>query len=167
MKYRYCDNFLLNLINPHYRGKEMWKRTSILLAAFVLGIVFIATSFSGCLENGSETESELSKEVELDAEDAGGVFDIEKGQFVVITLEANPTTGYTWEVKEPVDELVLKQVGDIEFEPQSELVGAGGVQTIRFEVIGEGQVTIELVYHRPWETDVEPLETFSVQISSR
>lgn len=145
----------------------MWKRTAILLTALVLGLVVIATSFSGCLENGSEAESELPVEVELDAEDVGGVFDVEKGQFVVIALEANPTTGYTWEVEEPVDELVLRQVGDIEFEPQSELVGAGGVQTIRFEVIGEGQATIELVYRRPWETDVEPLETFSVQITSR
>ncbi|MBN2489102.1 MAG: protease inhibitor I42 family protein [Methanosarcinaceae archaeon] len=145
----------------------MWNRTAILLAALVLGLVVIATSFSGCIENGSETETYLSEELILGAEDAGDVFDVEKGQFVVINLEANPTTGYTWEVKEPVDELILKRVGDIEFDPESELIGAGGMQTIRFEVIDEGQATIELVYHRPWETDVEPLETFSVQITSR
>lgn len=145
----------------------MWRRTGILLTALVLGLVVIATSFSGCIENVSETESQLSEEVKLGAEDAGGVFDVEKGKFVVITLEANPTTGYTWEVEKPLDELVMQQVGDIEFEPQSELVGSGGVQTIRFEVIGEGQATIELVYRRHWEMDVEPLETFSVQITSR
>jgi len=102
-------------------------------------------------------------EVKLTAADNGSEIELKKGQTLVITLEANPTTGYTWEIAE-LDEQVLRQVGEIEFEPESELVGAGGGQIIRFEVIGAGQTTLKLVYHRPWETDVGPLKTFSIQV---
>jgi len=101
--------------------------------------------------------------VKLTAADNGSEIELKKGQTLVITLEANPTTGYTWEIAE-LGEQVLRQVGEIEFKPESELIGAGGVQIIRFEVVNAGRATLKLVYHRPWETDVEPLRTFSIQV---
>ena len=100
----------------------------------------------------------------LTAADDGSEIELKKGQLLVITLEANPTTGYTWGVAEPLDEQVIRQVGEIEFVPESDLIGAGGVQIIRFEGVGAGRATIKLVYHRPWETEVELTRgTFSVQ----
>lgn len=102
-------------------------------------------------------------EVKLTAADNGSEIELKKGQTLVITLEANPTTGYTWEIAE-LGEQVLRQVGEIEFEPESELIGAGGGQIIRFETVNAGRATLKLVYHRPWETDVEPLKTFSIQV---
>jgi predicted secreted protein len=101
----------------------------------------------------------------LTAADDGSEIELKKGQLLVITLEANLTTGYTWEVAEPLDERVIRQVGEIEFVPESDLIGAGGVQIIKFEGVGADQTTIKLVYHRPWETEVElTLGTFSVQV---
>nr|HID14920.1 hypothetical protein [Anaerolineae bacterium] len=58
-------------------------------------------------------------------------------------------------------------MGEPTFEPQSDLAGAPGTQTIRFEAVGTGQTTLRLVYHRPWEEDVEPEETFSIQVVVR
>jgi inhibitor of cysteine peptidase len=107
-----------------------------------------------------------SGEVELDMTDNGSQVELEVGQVLVISLEGNPTTGYTWEIG-AIEESVLRQVGEVVFEPESDLVGAGGVQTLRFEAVGLGQVSLELVYHRPWEEGVAPLETFSVQIEVR
>lgn len=107
------------------------------------------------------------REVHLTAADNGGTIELKEGQVVSITLEANPTTGYTWEVVEPLDEQVVRQVGEIEFKPESEAIGAGGVQIIRFEIVNAGQTALKLVYHRPWETDVEPLETFSIHVIAR
>jgi inhibitor of cysteine peptidase len=101
----------------------------------------------------------------LTAADNGTAIEVTKGQFTVITLEANPTTGYTWEVTEPLDEQVLRQVGEIAFVPESELLGAPGVQIVTFGAVGAGEATIKLVYHRPWETDVEPLDTFTVPVT--
>jgi len=107
------------------------------------------------------------REVHLTAADNDGTIELKEGQVVSITLEANPTTGYTWEVVEPLDEQVVRQVGEIEFKPESEAIGAGGVQIIRFEIVHAGQTALKLVYHRPWETDVEPLETFSIHVIAR
>ncbi|MGB3458808.1 MAG: lamin tail domain-containing protein [Halobacteriota archaeon] len=88
------------------------------------------------------------------------------GRFLVITLEGNPTTGYTWEVTEPLDELVLEQIGGIVDVPESNLIGAGGVQIATFEVVGAGNATIKMVYHQPWETEVEPVDTFTVNVTA-
>jgi inhibitor of cysteine peptidase len=105
-------------------------------------------------------------EVELDMTDNGSQVELEVGQVLVISLEGNPTTGYTWEIG-GIEESVLRQVGEVVFEAESDLVGAGGVQTLRFEAVGVGQASLDLVYHRPWEEGVAPLETFSVQIEVR
>ena len=107
-----------------------------------------------------------SNEVKLDAGDNGSQVELNAGQTLVVSLEGNPTTGFTWEAAE-LDEQVLRQVGEAEFKPDSDAIGAGGVQTLRFETVNSGQTTLNLVYRRPWEEDVEPAETFSVQVSVR
>jgi inhibitor of cysteine peptidase len=107
-----------------------------------------------------------TNEVKLDAGDDGSQVELNAGQTLVVSLEGNPTTGYTWEAAE-LDEQVLRQVGEAEFNPESDAIGAGGVQTLRFETVNSGQTTINLVYHRSWEEDVEPAETFSVQVVVR
>ena len=109
----------------------------------------------------------VPREVQLTAADNGSEIELKKNQALVITLEANPTTGYTWDVVGPRDEQVLRQVGEIEFKPESDLIGAGGVQIIRFEVVNAGRASLKLIYHRPWETDVEPLKTFAIQVLAR
>jgi inhibitor of cysteine peptidase len=107
-----------------------------------------------------------ANEVKLDAGDNGSQVELKSDQTLVISLEGNPTTGYTWEVAE-LDEGVLKQVGETEFEAESDAVGSGGVQTLRFETVNSGQTDLELVYHRSWEEDEQPVDTFSIQVVVR
>jgi inhibitor of cysteine peptidase len=106
----------------------------------------------------------VTKEVKVGANDNGSQIKLNKGQMLVITLEGNPTTGYTWEVAE-LNADVMRQVGETEFQPESSPLGAGGVQTLRFETLNVGQTPLKLVYHRPWEKDVEPLKAFSIQVT--
>jgi inhibitor of cysteine peptidase len=108
--------------------------------------------------------SPQQQEVKAGIGDDGREMQLKKGQTLVVTLEGNPTTGYSWEVAEPLNEQVLRQVGEAEFKAESDRVGAGGVQILRFEAVNAGKTTLELVYHRPWEKDVEPLETYSIQV---
>jgi len=108
-----------------------------------------------------------AREVKLGTDANGREIEIKKGQPLAIALEGNPTTGYTWEVQEPLDEQVLRQVGEAEFKPESDQIGAPGVLTFRFEAVNAGCTILQLVYHRPWEEDVEPLEVFSVQVIVR
>jgi len=104
-----------------------------------------------------------SGEIKVDASNNGSQIEIEQGQILIITLKANPTTGYTWEMIKG-EEQILRQVGEIEFQPDSKLIGAPGIQTLRLEAVNVGQITLNLVYHRPWEEKVEPIETFSIQV---
>ena len=102
----------------------------------------------------------------LNASDNNTTINVTTGEFLVITLEGNPTTGYTWEVTEPLDELVLREIGGIVDVPESDLMGAPSKQIATFEVVGAGDATIKMVYHRPWETDVEPADTFTLNVTA-
>jgi len=107
------------------------------------------------------------QEVKATIANDGREMQLKKGQTLVVTLEGNPTTGYSWEVAEPLDEKVLRQAGEPEFKQESDALGAGGVQILRFEAVNAGKTTLKLIYHRPWEKDVEPLETYSIQVVVR
>jgi len=109
---------------------------------------------------------QAARAVKLDASANGQKVELQRGKGLEISLEANPTTGYGWEVEE-VDERVLRQVGEVEFKPESNLIGAPGVQILHFEAVGTGQTTLKLVYRRPWEKGVKPLKTYSIQVIVR
>jgi inhibitor of cysteine peptidase len=125
----------------------------------LLTLLIALTLATGC--------SPQQQEVKATIDDNGREMQLKKGQTLVVTLEGNPTTGYSWEVAEPLDEQVLRQAGEAEFKAESEALGAGGVQILRFEAVNAGQITLKLVYHRPWEKGVEPLETYSLQVVVR
>ncbi len=108
------------------------------------------------------------REVLLTDVDNGNEIEVKKGQSLVISLDSNPTTGYTWELVEQPDGQILQQVGEeLEFKPESDRIGAGGTQTIRFDVVGVGQTALKIVYHRPWETDVAPERIYYIHVLAR
>lgn len=90
------------------------------------------------------------------------------GERFDIRLEANPSTGYQWEIGTPLDDKIVRLVGsDFQRGPTASpsasaadgaapLVGQGGIETWRFEAVAHGRTTIELIYRRPWEKDVAP-----------
>jgi inhibitor of cysteine peptidase len=130
---------------------------------YIIGGVLLAIVFIVAVVMMYNPDS-VPSEVQLTDVDNGNEIELRKGQSLVITLEANPTTGYTWDVVESPDEHVLQQVEEIEFKQDSELIGAGGVQTIRFDVVGTGRTALKMVYHRPWETDVAPEGIFYIHV---
>lgn len=124
--------------------------------------------------NGADTEPapQLNpggdiEAIVLDEEDNRGSVELNPGQMLVVSLPSNPTTGYSWEIA-GCDEAVVKQVGEAEFaivdDGDPPPLGRGGMETFRLEAVGSGQTTLTLVYHRPWEKGVEPLEVYSVVV---
>ena len=105
------------------------------------------------------------REVKLDEKDDGRQVELQTGQVLVIRLKSNPTTGYRWEPT-ALEEGVLRQVGEAEFKPSSKLplLGASGVETLRFEAAESGQTDLQLVYHRPWEKEEKPAETYFLRV---
>jgi len=103
-------------------------------------------------------------DVTLTNSDDGKAIGLEAGQMLAVRLDSNPSTGYSWQVGQ-VDEAVLKQQGEPQFiQPADAPPGAGGAQVFRFTASAAGQTTLVLVYKRPSDPNVAPVQTFTVQV---
>jgi inhibitor of cysteine peptidase len=130
-------------------GRKKMKKFRIFA---IFGMTTVLFLLSGC-----------TQKVKVDATMNGTSIEIEKGQMVVLKLESNPTTGYDWEISE-VDPTILRQVGDVDYEADSMLIGSGGVNTYTFEAVASGSTRLKLNYRRSWETDAPPLQTFELVV---
>jgi inhibitor of cysteine peptidase len=111
------------------------------------------------------TSCSPTKQVNLTAKDNGSQVYVKVGGQMVITLDSNPSTGYTWEAKD-LDTSMFEQVGDPMFSSSNPgLVGSGGTLTLTFKSLKAGTAALKLVYHRPWETGVDPIDTFAVTVT--
>ena len=84
---------------------------------------------------------------------------------ILIALESNPTTGYSWQAS--YDETMLELV-EHTYEPgeyaQQGAVGAGGTELFRFRALESGESEITMVYKRPWEEESIDTKVFTVSI---
>lgn len=86
----------------------------------------------------------------------------------VVNLEANPTTGYQWEVVS-YDKALLTLKSSVYQRPDTKLIGAGGQMLFTFTV-NKGKThpkSTKLVfkYARPWEKDTGTLQKVVVNFS--
>jgi len=108
-----------------------------------------------------------SREVQLDDGDNGKQIELEEGQTLAITVESNPSTGYSWARQDDPPDDVLVLVGEPEYRAKSTLPGGGGTETLRFRAERPGTTTLELIYRRPWEEDADPAATYTLTVSVR
>jgi len=141
------------IVEVVYKEREMADK--LIRTAVVMSFFLALALFSGCGTHGAR----------ITAADNGRQIILSSGDMMTLTLESNPTTGYSWQVL-AIDNRVLIQDGDPEYKSDSGsdgAVGAGGTETFRFKAVGAGGTSVELGYMRPWE-DVPPIETFSLQV---
>jgi inhibitor of cysteine peptidase len=95
----------------------------------------------------------------------GGNLEVQVGGQIIVKLDGNPSTGYTWEAKD-LDATMFKQVGDPVFSSSNPgLVGSAGTLTLTFNALKAGTSQLTMIYHRPWETGVDPINTFTVRVT--
>lgn len=128
----------------------MKKNKLVFIAAFIALLMLLTACGSAA--------------VKLDEQDNGKSVDLESGKTVSITLEGNPTTGYGWEISE-IDPAVAELAGEPDFKSDSKALGSGGVYTFTIKAVAPGTTSIKLVYHRSWETDVEPEKVYEVTLN--
>lgn len=90
------------------------------------------------------------------------------GKEFSVTLNANITTGYTWEFKtEPDSKVVVLVDQRYEAPPASSRVGEAGKQRFRFKAVAAGSAKLDLQYVRPWEDPRQAVQTavFTVTIA--
>lgn len=104
------------------------------------------------------------------------VIDVDLETQFALLLEANPTTGYSWQLAEPLDESMLilvsreyeqsKKEGEKkEGEEGEAMVGVGGEEVWTFRAVGEGETEISLKYVRPWEATTPDDETLTLTVN--
>ncbi len=81
------------------------------------------------------------------------------GSEITISLEENPTTGYSWNVTSSAG---LEYVNDTYIAPETELVGAGGVHVWQYLAAEEGTAEFSAIYKRPWEETTGNETAFSM-----
>lgn len=104
-----------------------------------------------------------SSRMDLTKEMNGQTIPIKVGDTVHLELAGNPTTGYSWEIKE-LDQNVLK-LDKEDYSSSSILIGSGGTYTYDFSAAASGETTLKIIYYRSFEPETTPLiEIFEVNI---
>lgn len=128
----------------------MFKIVNVLIAFTTIAIL------AACGAAGSDP-------VSLTAKDAGTTVHLKQGDVLVISLEGNPTTGYTWEAAPGSSDLLVLQ-GEPQFKADSSALGSGGTMTLQFKAVKAGTAPLKLIYHRTFEPGVAPLQSFEVMV---
>lgn len=107
------------------------------------------------------------KTIKISAEDNNSTVSMKSDETLSISIDGNPTTGYTWEV-DSVDQNILQLVGEAEYSPDSNInpkkTGVGGTYNFKFTPVSPGTTTLRLKYWRTFEPENPPIETFEVTV---
>ena len=133
----------------------------IVLAGNALAVTLLLSACSAAPQSPTPTGPASAKKI--GEPDNGSTVTLHTGDQLDITLAANPTTGYQWEIAAG-DAAVVKLVGGPEYAPGGSALGSGGKTTFHFEAVAPGQTTLKLIYHRPFEKNTPPVNTFEVTV---
>lgn len=98
--------------------------------------------------------------------ETGQSIKVRVGEEFEIRLKSNPTTGYSWTMREPPDEAVVVITDKAFIAPGSGRLGAPGEELWKLKAVGKGKTRISFEYRRSFEPDKPPAEreTFQVMV---
>ncbi len=137
--------------------------------ARILAIVVASSLAAACSSNPTVDRWNLAPIVRnTDASIDGRSETVKRGDTLAVHLDANPSTGYRWEMTRLAGGSVVP-VGLPDYQPETAAgvprVGAPGHTTFRFRALEAGTSSIELAYRRPWEAGVAPAKTVRFEIA--
>jgi len=118
-------------------------------------MVMMAIPLSGCTTE-VQAYSDTSQTIDIKTD---------KEFVILIALESNPTTGYSWQASFDATALELvEQTYELGDYAKEDVVGAGGTELFRFKALKSGTVQITFDYQRPWEDESIDQKTFTVEV---
>ncbi len=79
-----------------------------------------------------------------------------------ISLDSNPTTGYSWEIL-PYNDSIIRFIKS-KYKPNSDRIGSDGKRIIEFKALNKGKTVLELSYLRVWEKKIRPIKKFKITV---
>lgn len=140
-------------------GATSTSRPSRVLLVALAAAVLLVLLATGC--------ALFTDEPVLTQDDSGTTLVIQKGDTFVVELASNPSTGYAWALDGELPEVVTLS-GDAEYvEPESDALGAAGVERWTFEAAEVGTGEVYLRYWRASDPETENEQTFMVEVTVR
>jgi inhibitor of cysteine peptidase len=115
------------------------------------------------------TSCTASKLASLTATDHGRTIEVPRGTEVLVSLESNRTTGYTWTLAGPMSG-PLRQDGEpfyVQNPASTGAVGVGGIETWRFRAAAKGEQRLAFEYRRPFEQELTPARSVTIDVRVR
>ncbi len=101
--------------------------------------------------------------VSVSAEANATTVTLSPGDTLAITLGSNATTGFEWTVLTINTDLV-RYDGKAYTGSLIPAVGSGGAESLCFTALAPGTSRLAVIYHRPFETGIAPIETFPLTL---
>ena len=129
---------------------------------FVILLVVMLASLSSMASVSLPPAGSGPQELGFTEQDSGRAVTV-KGEVLVLNLESQPSTGYSWQAR-GLDTRYLRQLEKSEWLPEVEgKLGGAGTQVLRFAAVGKGRTRLDLVYARPWASG-QPARSFSIDV---
>ena len=110
-----------------------------------IAIILVLLSFS--LYTFAEPQDDMTNKIQATV-----------GKEFVVTLDANATTGYEWQLANPIDNSLINLERSEYVPDKTGLVGSGGKSIWTFKAVRVGKTQISFKYIRPWEKDIPPVK---------
>ena len=100
--------------------------------------------------------------ITLTKQDNGRSIALKKSESLVIALASNPSTGFQWTVESYNENTLF--AAEKSYTGTGIGVGSGGTEMFCFTAINSGSTPLVMIYHRPFEKNVTPIETFKITV---
>jgi len=114
----------------------------------LIALVVLMVAAASC-DSGAEPEEFTNRNAR---------YNVAVGDEFRIVLEANVTTGYTWDFEAELQSGVLELIDRRYEAPVSDRVGSGGREVFDLRAIGDGTTFIQLWYIRPFDDPPDPAD---------
>jgi inhibitor of cysteine peptidase len=135
----------------------------------VAALVLAAVIGAGCAAaNTGSASAPVTPPDPVSTDLRGSRIEVRIGEAFEVRLPSNPSTGYRWELVDPVPGIV-RAVGVSRVEPtRGDLVGAPGQEVWRFEGATPGIGRLGFIYRRPFEpASTPPAQRTSYRVEVR
>ncbi len=137
------------------------KLRMVIVCVMLLAVTLVSSCFSSAIIINIDVSCD---EFEAKSNVIGNEFEIEVNDKIRAKLCANPSTGFTWVARMDDEDGVMKLEKQEYVAPDSELVGASGMDIWTFKAVKEGTALITMEYSQDWDGGIKAERTYVLDI---